>query len=658
MPIRLGDYRRLLGVYLRPQWPAVLLLAVLLVMSIGLQLVNPQIVRSFIDTAQGGARGAQSALLTTATLFIAVALAQRAVAFAVVYLGENVGWRATNELRADLTRHCLRLDLSFYKTHTPGDLIERVDGDVTLLVGFFSRAVVQMLGNALLVLGILALLFRVNPWLGAGLGVYTLATVLALRLVQRSAVRRWAASRQASAEHYGFLEEHLAGTEEVRANGAEEWVMGRFYRLIRALMERQRGARLAGNLTYMGAQGLYALGYALGLGVGAYLYTHQRVSIGTAYVIVYYIGMLSKPLEQLQEQARDMQRARAGIGRIRELQQLEPEAHEAAPAPATLPAGAPAVVFQGVSFTYDHDGDDEGQEPLGAWASRPSPALAGVGRPSPQGQRGAVRAALIPEPPGTGEMPALPDNMRPLEQRPLEQGTPNVLSLNDVSFRLEPGQVMGLLGRTGSGKTTLARLLFRLYDPTTGSIHLDGADLRDVALADLRAHVGMVTQDVQLFGASVRDNLTFFNPRIPDRRIEAALEDLGLWEWYRALPAGLDTILAPDGGGLSAGQAQLLAFARVFLRDPGLVILDEASSRLDPGTERLLERAVDRLLHGRTAIVIAHRLRTVRRADTIMVLEHGRVAEYGPRERLAQDPDSQFARLLHVSGAGREVPIV
>ncbi len=642
MPIRLGDYRRLLGVYLRPQWPAVLLLAVLLVVSIGLQLVNPQIVRSFIDTAQGGARGAQSALLTAAVLFIAVALVQRAVAFAVVYLGENVGWRATNDLRADLTRHCLRLDLSFYQTHTPGALIERVDGDVTLLAGFFSRAVVQMLGNALLVLGILALLFRVNPWTGAGLGVYTLATVLALRLVQRSAVRRWTASRQASAEHYGFLEEHFAGTEEVRANGAEDWVMGRFYRLIRTLMERQRGARLAGNLTYMGAQGLYALGYALGLGVGAYLYTHQRISIGTAYVIVYYIGMLSKPLEQLQQQARTMQQAGAGIGRIRELQQLEPVLRETSPAPATLPAGAPAVLFRGVSFTYDHDGDGEGQEPLGArdarCAARPSPAS-------------ALRS------PGTGEQrserPALPDNVRPLGQAP-----PSLLSLDDVSFRLEPGQVMGLLGRTGSGKTTLARLLFHLYDPTAGSIHLDGADLRDVALADLRAHVGMVTQDVQLFGASVRDNLTFFNPRIPDRRIEGALEDLGLWEWYRTLPAGLDTILAPDGGGLSAGQAQLLAFARVFLRDPGLVILDEASSRLDPGTERLLERAVDRLLHGRTAIVIAHRLRTVRRADTIMVLEHGRVAEYGPRERLAQDPDSQFARLLQASDAGREAPLV
>jgi len=167
----------------------------------------------------------------------------------------------------------------------------------------------------------------------------------------------------------------------------------------------------------------------------------------------------------------------------------------------------------------------------------------------------------------------------------------------------------------------------------------------------------MVTQDVQLFGASVRDNLTLFNPRIPDGRVEAALEELGLGDWYRALPDGLDTGLPAGGGGLSAGQAQLLAFARVFLRDPGLVILDEASSRLDPATERLLERAMDRLLAGRTAIVIAHRLDTVRRASAVLVLEHGRVVEYGPRAALARDPDSHLARLLHASG-GREVPEV
>ncbi len=625
MSTRVGDGRRLLGVYLRPQQRAVGLLALLLVASIGLQLVNPQVVRYFIDTAQGSAthsahpaHGVEGALLAAALIFIAVALVQRAIAFAAVYLGENVGWRATNELRADLTRHCLRLDLSFHKEHTPGDLIERVDGDVTLLATFFSRLVVRMLGNALLMLGILALLFLVNPWVGVGLGLYTVATVLGLRLAQRVAVRRWAASRQASAEHYGFLEEHLADTEEVRANGGEDWVMGRLYRLIRALMERQRGARLAGNLTFMGAHGLYALGYALGLGVGAYLYTQRQISIGTAYTIVYYIGMLYNPLEQMQQQAQSLQQARAGIRRIGELQRLRPRVREATPAPATLAAGSLLVSVEGVSFAYD-DGDRERDDDDNVSSAHDNGS------------------------------PDRDDNgHRPRSRRVVE----------DVSFALEAGQVMGLLGRTGSGKTTLARLLFRLYDPTAGSIRLDGIDLRDVALADLRARVGMVTQEVQLFGASVRDNLTFFNPRVPDRRVETVLEELGLWDWYRALPAGLDTVLATGGGGLSAGQAQLLAFARVFLRDPGLVILDEASSRLDVATERLLERAMDRLLHGRTAIVIAHRLATVRRADTIMVLEHGRVAEYGPREQLARDPDSRFARLLQRSGSGQEVPIV
>jgi ABC-type multidrug transport system fused ATPase/permease subunit len=205
---------------------------------------------------------------------------------------------------------------------------------------------------------------------------------------------------------------------------------------------------------------------------------------------------------------------------------------------------------------------------------------------------------------------------------------------------------LGLLGRTGSGKTTLARLLFRLYDPSAGTIRLAGMDLRELALADIRRHVGLVTQDVQLFQASVRDNLTFFAQHANEVQILRVLEDLGLGDWYRSLPAGLDTTLEPGGQGLSAGEAQLLAFTRVFLKNPKLVVLDEASSRLDPATEHLVERAVDRLLADRTGIVIAHRLRTVQRCDLILVLEEGRVVEYGPRARLAADPASRFARLL------------
>jgi len=168
--------------------------------------------------------------------------------------------------------------------------------------------------------------------------------------------------------------------------------------------------------------------------------------------------------------------------------------------------------------------------------------------------------------------------------------------------------------------------------------------------ADLRRRVALVTQEVQIFRASVRDNLTFFDRAIPDVRIWAALADVGLARWARTLPEGLDTVLGSGGGGLSAGEAQLLALGRAFLRDPGLVILDEASSRLDPATEALIERTIARLLRGRTAIVIAHRLATISRVDSVLIMEDGRVREHGPRARLAADPGSRFAALLRVGG--------
>jgi ABC-type multidrug transport system fused ATPase/permease subunit len=220
------------------------------------------------------------------------------------------------------------------------------------------------------------------------------------------------------------------------------------------------------------------------------------------------------------------------------------------------------------------------------------------------------------------------------------------LVLDDISFSLTPGMKLGLLGRTGSGKTTLTRLLFRFYDPAQGTIRLDDRPLPELSVAALRRSVGLVTQEIQLFHASVRDNLTLFDPTVPDELILQTLQTLGLWDWYQTLPHGLDTKLAPGGSGLSAGQAQLLAFVRVFLKNPGLVILDEASSRLDPATERLLEQAVNRLLEGRTAIIIAHRLATVQRVDQIMILQNGQCLEYGRREELARDIDSHFAGLL------------
>ncbi len=347
--------------------------------------------------------------------------------------------------------------------------------------------------------------------------------------------------------------------------------------------------------------GVFALGNALALGMGAYLWGRGELTIGTVYLIFYYTELLRQPIEQLRTQLQELQKSDASIARVSELFGTSTKLQDGVG--TSIPPGALAIEFAGVSFVYNDKErmtNDEGNA-----AARSIPSSSSV----------------------------------------LGHSSERDLVLNDISFRLEPGRVLGLLGRTGSGKTTLARLLLRLYDPTAGEIRLCGVAAHDAHLHELRQRVGIVTQDVQLFHATVRDNLAFFNPAIDDQQIRDALYELGLGAWYESLPQGLDTELE-SGSALSAGEAQLLAFARLFLANPDLVILDEASSRLDPATEQLIERAINKLLHNRTAIIIAHRLGTVFRADEIMILEQGRIREHGARAHLADDPDSRFAQLL------------
>jgi ATP-binding cassette subfamily B protein len=544
----------------------------LLLGSIGLQLLNPQILRAFIDAVTNPA--AQSGLLGIALLFLSLAILQQVLNVAATWASERVAWTATNALRFDLALHCLRLDLGFHKARTPGELIERIDGDVTALANFFSQFVVQVLGSLLLLLGVLAVLWTVDWRVGAALTFFALVTLGAMLGLRTIAVRFWKAYRQASAQLYGFIEEHLAGTVDIRANGAQPYVMRRLYEFMRVRFQTGRIARLVSAIPWSVPDLAEALGIGLSFFLALTLYSAGSVTLGTAFLVYFYTQALFQPLHMISNQLDDFQKASAGAARVQEMMSTRSALHDGTM--TDFATGAPAVEFRNVTFAYE--GDD------------------------------AV--------------------------------------LHDLSFRLAPGEILGLLGRTGSGKTTVTRLLLRLYDPTAGSITLGGVELRDAELAAMRRRIGMVTQDVQLFRGSIRDNLTFFDRSIPDTRIWAALEALGIVEWCRALPQGLDTTIEGGGGGLSAGEAQLLAFTRVFLKDPGLVILDEASSRLDPVTERLVDRAVAGLLRGRTGIIIAHRLSTVDRADTILILERGSLAEYGPRAALVADPESRFAHLL------------
>lgn len=563
------EHARFLMEYLRPQGSRVTLLAVLLVGSIGLQLLGPQLLSRFIDAARGGVPSAD--LVRVGLLFLAVACVGQVVSAFAVYASETVGWTATNQVRTDLALHCLRLDLSFHNAKTPGELIERIDGDVSHLSRFFSQFAIRVAGNLLLLAGVLVLLFRVNSRVGLAYVAFSLFALFALRRLLEIAVPFWKHSRQASAILIGFLEERLSGTEDIRSSGAVAYVMRRYYQAVRELLKRSRTAWTMSTLMWASTAALLTLGNALAFGLGSTLFRAGAITIGTVYLLFHYTEMLRRPLEQITREMQELQRASASIGRIGELFALR---SSTADGERLLPAGPLSVDLEEISFAYAED-----------------PVLHGI------------------------------------------------------SFRLTPRRVLGLLGRTGSGKTTIGRLLVRLYDPSAGTIRLSGMDIREAQLQHLRRRVGIVTQDVQLFHASVRDNLTFFDRSVADDQILEVLDRLGLYPWYRGLPQGLDTLLASRGG-LSAGEAQLLAFARVFFKDPGLVIMDEASSRLDPATETLIERAVDVLLADRTAIIIAHRLKTVRRADEIMIIEEGQVAEYGARSALERDPASRFSGLL------------
>jgi ATP-binding cassette subfamily B protein len=571
--VNMSRYIQLLSRYLRPNVFRVGLLGVCLMGSIGLQLFIPQIVRSFIDLATPG--GAMNDLARLGLLYLGLSILNQLLSGSSAYLSADIGWRATNLLRADLFRHTLDLDMAYHKDRMPGEMIERIDGDVTSISSFFSQFVVRLSAATLLTIGVLALLWRENWLVGLSLTAFTIIAMGVFHWRRNVAVGPTREERELTAQVFGFVEERLTGIDDIRANGAGRYVMHRFLELQRDWFAKATRAMWLRGTILLSTGTLFAIGYILTLSLGVWLRLSGVVTLGAVYLIFNYMSMLEAPLDQITQQLQEFQKAAAGIRRVRELLDT----------PRTVLSGERSLARQAHSIKFEQ-----------------------------------VRFRYA--------------------ERDVLKG---------LSFRLEPGETLGLLGRTGSGKTTLIRLASRLYDPTEGRILIDSVDLRRANLRDIRRRVALVTQDVQLFHGTVRDNLTFFNPRVCDERIWQVLHELCLQSLIEDLPQKLDTMLEAGGGGLSAGQAQLLAFGRAFLRDPGVVILDEPSSRLDPATERLVRRATDRLLEGRTGVIIAHRLATVERVDKIMVLAEGRVLEYGPREGLAHNPNSRYSALLRLS---------
>ena len=558
---------------MRPQarrWGVVL---VLIGIGAGASVVVPLILRRVVDrVADGASAGEVRGLGAVAVVVAAVGLA---ATIASIAAATATAWRTTNELRVQMTRHVLGLDHEFHRSHTPGELISRVDGDVTSVSDFLSTVLVKALASVLMLAGAIVSLAVIQWPLAVAMSLFTAVATAAVVASRHRSIDEAAEEMHANAALYGGIEERLNAAEDLRANGALAHAMGGFVDESRAVLTTTvaRGRAFLGMWWVM--QGSVAAGAVTSVAASAWLVQNGSMTVGTALLLFQYVVLVSRPMEQIVHEIEIVQKANAALERVVALLAERPtilDEGTTSPDPGPL-----SVTAAGVTFDY---GDDQ---PV----------------------------------------------------------------LHDIDLAIDAGHSVGIVGRTGSGKTTLSRLVLRLVEATEGELRLGGVPVAEIPLGELRRRVCLIPQEVELFGATVRDNVTLFDDAHGDDAVTEALAAVGL---DRLAAGDLDRELGPGGAGLSAGEGQLLSLARAWLRRPDLIVLDEATARVDPETEERIDRAVRQLTQGRTTLIIAHRLSTLRRVDDIAVFDHGRLVEFGARDALAGDATSRYARLVRAAG--------
>ena len=570
---------RALAALLRPdalRWGWV---GALVALSSALALAGPLVVRAIVDDARGGATTQQ--LVRLAVLFLVIAVATQLLTVAFTWSATITAWHTTNQIRVRLASHVLGLDHEFHRNHTPGELIQRVDGDVTSVSDFLGRVVPRVVGAAAMVFGMVIVLAFVDWRLSVGAAIYVVLSAGLIVRGRHRAVGEASDEMGAYAKLYGGIEERLTAAEDLRANGAGAHAMWRFIGESAGAMHSAVRRESAFLRLWWAVQGSVALGASISLVSGAVLVSSGAISLGTAFLMFQYVLLLERPLEDVVHELETVQKANGAMVRVIDLLAIQPTITDRG---TTSPAPGPlSIEFDNVSFHYEDE--KEGDE----------------------------------------------DNER---------------VLHDITLSVAAGRSIGVVGRTGSGKTTLSRLVLRLIEATDGQVRLGGVPLADIPLRELRHRIAMIPQEVELFSGTVRDNVTLFDAEPSDEQVATALRLAGL---DALVEGGIHRELGAGGAGLSAGEAQLLALARVWVRNPDLVVLDEATARVDPETEVLLEAAVAELILGRTTVIIAHRLSTLRHVDEIVVMDHGRIVEHGNRDALVADDTSRFHHLLDLA---------
>ncbi len=596
---------RRVGGYARPYWRGIVTILVTMIGISLLSLLPPLLMRDLLDNALPNRDFIHLNLLALG--MIAVPLINGLLGVAQRYASARTGEGIIFDLRRALYAHLQRMSLRFY-THTQvGEMMSRLNNDVIGAQRAITGTLVTLVSNIFSLIATLVIMLSLEWRLTLlGVAILPLFVIPARRVgdVLRDIARQ---SMDLNARMNAMMNEtlNISGALLVKIFGRYRTEVDRFAE--NAAKVRDIGVRQAviGRWFFLTLSLVSAVGTALVFWVGGHLVLRGVFTIGTIVAFSVYLRDLYGPLTSLTNARVEFATSMVSFERVFEVLDLPIEITDR-PSALVLDDAQGHLRFEGVAFSYEEaKGAPIGLEEIRrfAWHARSSYI------PPKTARKGGDGASV-------------------------EDDTPVRYALQDVHFEIQPGQVAALVGPSGAGKTTITYLLPRLYDPTEGRVTFDGHDLRELTLESLAAHVGMVTQETYLFHATLRENLLYAKPDSTQEELESVCRAANIHDFIVSLPEGYDTVVGERGYRLSGGEKQRVAIARVLLKDPKVLILDEATSHLDSQSEALIQDAMERVMRGRTSLVIAHRLSTVMGADLILVMDNGRVVEQGRHEDL------------------------
>ncbi|MGD0469312.1 MAG: ABC transporter ATP-binding protein [Terriglobales bacterium] len=618
--------RRLLT-YLRPyKWSVAVALGAIILKS-GLDVLGPFLTKIAIDKYLAksadshssshswiGDRLSDSPLTGIAQiggLYVGILICTFALEFVQTYLMQWTGQKVMFDLRSQIFRHLQHMHVGFFDKHPVGRLVTRVTTDVDALNEMFTAGVVSIFEDVFVLAGIIFIMMKMN-WKLALITFAVLPLIVYATMIFRDKVRdSYRRIRTAIARINSYLQEAVSGMLVLQLFNREKRAFNKFSDINASHMEAFKDAIMAYAVYYPVVEIMSAIAIASIIWFGGNDVIRGVATLGVLVAFMQYAQRFFRPIQDLSEKYNTLQSAMAAGERVFKL--LDTKIEVTSPAIANQPQGPGRIEFDRVWFAYGNKSSAE--------------------KPADSSSR-----------PGRAGTPVAPQANEP------------DWVLRDVSFVLEPGETIAVVGHTGAGKTTLISLLMRFYDVQRGAIRIDGVDIKEMNLDDLRSRFGVVLQDPFLFSGTVAGNIRLGTARIQDADVEQAAEDVNLADFIRTLPGGFKEEVRERGSTLSTGQKQLISFARALAHSPKILILDEATSSVDTETEFRVREALNRMVEGRTALIIAHRLSTIQRADKIIVMHKGKVREMGSHQQLLAQRGIYW-KLYQLQYKDQEMPV-